>query len=126
LLYFGWVLPYGVLTVALGIAYLRFWWALPPKTRWRSALAGILYVGGALGLEAVGGRYLHAQGGRPDLTYALITTCEELLEMIGASLFLHTLVQHAAEAFGVLTVSLTSAGPGGDGIGGIRPCPTAR
>lgn len=95
-LYFGWIVPAAAVVAALGLAYLRFLLALPAATRRRFVVAGALYVGGALLMEIPLGLWAEAHGDG-GLGYALIDFAEELLEMIGASLFLFALLHHHAE-----------------------------
>ena len=50
-----WVIPYGLALALLGILYLRFILALPPRTRRLMILAALIFLGGGLILEMVGG-----------------------------------------------------------------------
>lgn len=90
--YYAWVVPAVVLLLALGVIFLRFWLRLPSKTRFRFALAGILYVGGAVGMEMVNGAYFEIYG--RDLAYIGLTTVEESLEIAGLVLFNWALLDH--------------------------------
>ena len=56
-------------------------------------LAGGLYIGGALGMEMIGGYYTDFYG-KNNLTYALITCLEEVLEMTGIVVFIHGLLDY--------------------------------
>jgi hypothetical protein len=94
-LYFSWIVPAAIAVLLLGLAYLRFLRALPPETRRRFVVAGVLYVGGALVMEIPLGLWTETHGDG-DLGYALIDFAEESLEMIGATLFLLALLRHAA------------------------------
>lgn len=97
-LYYGWIVPAAAVVAALGLVYLRFLVALPATTRRRFVVAGLLYVGGALVMEIPLGLWTEAHGDG-GLGYALIDFVEEVLEMIGAGLFLMALLDHhAAEA----------------------------
>ncbi|MEM1369012.1 MAG: hypothetical protein AAGG02_13545, partial [Cyanobacteria bacterium P01_H01_bin.15] len=49
-----------------------------------------LYIFGALGLEIIGGYWQFFQG--KDLVHGLLASLEELLEMLGISLFIATLL----------------------------------
>jgi hypothetical protein len=107
-LFFSWVVPAGVLVLLMGLWYLPFVWHLPAPTRLRFVLAGVLYVGGALILELPLGHWAERHG--PDnLTYALIDWVEETLELVGATLFLLSLLRFLREQHGSL--SLTIADP---------------
>jgi hypothetical protein len=91
---FAWVIP-GLAGVAvLGLAYLRFLGALPPRIRRRIVLAGALYVVGAVGFEMLGGAF-ESSAGR-GLAYALIVAVEETLEMLGVAVLIGALLEYIA------------------------------
>jgi hypothetical protein len=86
---FVWVIPALGVCAVLAVAYLRFVIALPTQLRWRLILAGVIYIGGAVGMEVIGGAvYSHFGNG---LFYLLMTVLEEVLEMTGATFCLYTL-----------------------------------
>ncbi len=87
--YFAWVLPGSFLVAAVAIAYWRFWLDLPAVTRARFLAAALLFVGGALGMELVAGLFLRGDGHIESLSYAALTTVEELLEMLGVVVMIH-------------------------------------
>lgn len=95
-LYYAWVIPYGLLVLVLGLSLTRFLRRLPPPTRRQFLLAAALYLSGALGLELFGGRYYEAHHGAADLHYTLLTTAEELLEMVGVVVFIDALLSFMA------------------------------
>jgi len=91
-LFFAWVIPYGVALVIFLLIYLRFLFRLPRKTCVLFIVSGILYVGGALGFELLGGQCKEMYG---DVAlYYVFSTIEELLEMIGMVLFIYTLMDY--------------------------------
>ena len=93
-LYFPWVV-FGVTFVLLfSLAYLRFLIHLPAKTRSLFVLAGIIYVGGALGVEMLGARdfYLYGEG-RP-LVHSMLILWEEGFEMFGIVVFIYALTSY--------------------------------
>jgi hypothetical protein len=93
MLYFAWVVPGMLFVAAFGLSYLRFLFTLPRQVRVLLIAAGVVYLSGAVGMELVGGVY--ADGGNQDtLGYGLVTTVEELLEMVGLSLLTYTLLVH--------------------------------
>ena len=102
-LYFGWVLPAGAAFGLLGLAYLRFLGHLPAPVRRRVCLAAALYVGGALGVELVLGWWTD-RAGDENLGYALIDFVEESCEMLGAALFLDTLLHYLAAGAGAVVL----------------------
>jgi hypothetical protein len=93
--HFAWVIPALVIVALIGLLYVRFITALPAQTRRWFIISGAMYVGGALGVEMIGGAYLDAIIVR-NFTYELIVTVEETLEMLAIALLLRTLLIHAS------------------------------
>jgi hypothetical protein len=87
LLYFAWVVP-AILLVGLMTAFLAsLFFRLPSPVKWTFLIAALLFFGGNLGLEMVGGAYVELHG--PDhFTYALIAHLEEFLELLGQVFFI--------------------------------------
>ena len=96
--YYAWVIPGIVVVFILGLFFLRFLSRLPVRTRFAFLTAGILYVGGAIGVELIGGRFdeLH---GKLNLTYSMIVTAEESLEMAGVIIFIWALLRYIADNY---------------------------
>ena len=67
-LYYGWVIPAGVLVLVFALSYLKFLLHLPMGTRIKVAVAGAIFVGGALGVELVLGGWTenHDEGGKAE------------------------------------------------------------
>ena len=99
ILYFAWVIPAAVLLLIFAIFYARFILALPGRTRWLFVLAGCIYVAGAMGGEMIGGAYFSAHHQQSDLTYALLTSTEETLEMVGLAVFFYALTNFIGSNF---------------------------
>jgi len=106
-LYYAWIIPAGIAVVVLTLGYLRFLGRLPTRTRQLFLLAGAVYIGGALGVEAISGKQASLHG-EHNLTYHAIITLEELLEMAGIILFIYSLLDYLGRRFTRLTVHLTS------------------
>lgn len=88
----GWV-GFGVVgMLAFGVLYLPFWLRLDRRTKWLFALAGVLFVGGAIGVESLSVPY--EMGRPPAYRWAIQTTIEEFLELAGVAVFLAALVDH--------------------------------
>lgn len=102
--YFAWTIPALVLVVVLAIAFRRFVVALPPRMRFLFLLAGVIYVGGALGMEMVGG--LLQTMTSPGVVTGLTTTVEEMMEMAGIVVFIYALLENVRSTFGRITLSL--------------------
>jgi hypothetical protein len=70
-------------------------------------MAGALFVGGALGVEAVSGKHASLHG-EQNLTYHLIITIEELLEMAGLVVFVYALLDYIGRQFANVGFHVTS------------------
>ena len=103
--YFAWVVPGIVLVVGLGFFFLRFWWNLPSKTRACFFIAATLYLGGAIGMELLDGSFAELYG-KKNLTYMLLSTLEESLEMAGIIIFIYGLLGYIAETTKTLVFRL--------------------
>lgn len=90
---FGWVIIAAPLVLVFAALYVGFLRALPRRTAVLFLLAGAVYVGGALGVELVGG-WIYDEMGPETVAYVLATSVEELGEMLGASLFLFAVADH--------------------------------
>jgi hypothetical protein len=92
----AWVIPGAAIMSLVALAFLRFVWQLPAKTRWMTFLAGALFVTGNIGFELIEGRYseVHSVTNFP---FSLLTTAEESLEMAGVIVWIHALLTYLAE-----------------------------
>ena len=88
-----WVVPVVLAVAAFGIAFARFLGHLPRTTRRRLWVAGILLVGGAIGVDLVGSGY-SAVHGAANFNYVLIATVEECLEMLGSAVLVYALLAY--------------------------------
>ncbi|VVB92377.1 Uncharacterised protein [uncultured archaeon] len=88
--HFPWVIIGIPIVIIFIITYMKFLINLPKNIRFLFILAGIFFVGGSLGMELVGGWYEFANG-KENLIYAMISTIEESLEMIGTAFFVYAL-----------------------------------
>ncbi len=104
-LYFGWVIPAGILVATLGLILARFLVALPRETRWKFLASGAIYVGGAVGVELLLG-YWTDIAGRKNLIYGLIDWVEESMELLGVTLFCVALVEYIRDHVGAIRVSI--------------------
>jgi hypothetical protein len=93
---FGWQLAAAPLLVIFGLLFLRFLLHLPSRTRNLLILAGILYVGGAFGIDAISAGALPS-GGELTLPYLALGTVEELFEMAGQVMLVYTLLSYIRE-----------------------------
>ena len=98
LLYFAWFIPYLAVTILILIAYFNFMMRLPKHVLKLFIIAGVLYVGGAVGMEMLGGWHaeIHTEY---TFTYAMMYSFEELLEMSGAVVFFYALLTYITTSF---------------------------
>lgn len=97
--YFAWVIPVGGIAALLAFSYLQFLHALPAPLGRLFVLSGALFVAGALGVEMLGAAYYEANG-KLTMTYQIIATAEETLEMLGLAVFAYTLMRFLARLKG--------------------------
>jgi len=90
-LFFSWVIPASIIVTVVSLSYLRFLIHLPRRVRSLSLLAGAMYVGGALVMEMAAGKVFEVYG-YDSFPYAVENAAEELLEMLGAIVFLRALL----------------------------------
>jgi hypothetical protein len=88
-----WVVPGSFIMLVLLGVYWRFLRDLPLRTRRLVLLSAAIYLGGALGIETIGGLYA-VQFGKDNLEYQLIANVEELAEMLGMVVFAGTLLRY--------------------------------
>jgi len=112
LLFYAWVIPYGIAALLLAIFFLPVWWRLEPRTRLLMAVSAILYVTGAILLEMVGGREFEQLGEELDLKCGIFATIEESLEMGGLILFIYTQMRLLILKSGNATILFSNQDPG--------------
>ena len=110
MLYFAWVLPFGVLVVTFVLGYLGFLRHLPRRWRVWFVLAGAIYVGGALGTELPIGYWVDRHGG-DNLTYGLLNVGQESLEILGATIFCCALLSYIRDEIGELRIAFSRPEP---------------
>ena len=105
---FAWVIPYSAVVLIFGALFARFWWRLPSRTRVLFAVAGVGYVGGALGMEMVGS-YIFTKYGWTSIQFDLETLVEEFMEMASITLFVFALAEVAQSRVRSLAFHFTPA-----------------
>lgn len=97
--HFVWVIPGIAVICVLTLFFAKFLRRLPAKTRSEFVIAATLFIGGAIGMEMVGGWYAHSHGLK-NLTYSIIiVTLEESLEMAGVIVFIYALLEYIADNY---------------------------
>ena len=120
--YFAWVIPYMLILLILAAIYFRFLVRLPQPTRKLFVLAAIIFLSGALGCELIGGYYFELVQEKLTLIYALITTTEELLEMVGVLVFLYAIMAFIKHELNGIQISIASSE---DAVTGLLDRPMA-
>lgn len=92
-LFFAWVAPYGILLGLFAISYFKFVFALPRQTMILFLGAGIIFVSGAMGIEAISAREADLND-TDTLLYTVLYTVEELFEMVGIVIFSYALLRY--------------------------------
>ena len=98
-IYFGWVIPGTALVLVLALVFRGFVLHLPAATRRTFLTAATLYVVGALGGDVLFTGPYGAIYGEQNLTYGLLATVEESLEMAGLIVFIWALLSYVANAY---------------------------
>lgn len=96
--HFAWVIPGTAIALIFALLFLKFFLHLPVQTRLLVLVGAAFYSGSAIGFDLIGGRYVELHG--PDLTYSMITTVEESLEMAGAIVFIYAMLTYMEENYG--------------------------
>lgn len=91
--YYSWIILGIIFVLLLFIFYYQFLFTLPKETRNKFITAGVVYLTGAIAFEMIGGYYIDLNPGK-DLIYAVITSFEESLEMLGVIIFINSLLHY--------------------------------
>ena len=102
--YYAWVVPGIIMLLLVAPIFVRFLLRLPAPARYLFLSAAALYIGGVIGVELVGGAYAETHGTH-NMTYSLITTVEENLEMAGVILFIYALLNYIADNYTDVSLS---------------------
>lgn len=95
-----WVVPGAFLAVLLGVVLVRSASGLSASLVRGLAVGAAIYLGGALGLEALGGIWAENHG-NTNVGYLLLATAEENLELVGSMMICRRLARHALQVDGV-------------------------
>jgi len=106
--YYAWIIPAIPMIFFLALYYRTFLFRLPPQIRNIFIIAAVTYLTGCIGFEMIGGYYDESHGGFDSLTYNLISTGEESLEMAGIIIFIHGLLEYLGANFGEVRFQLVS------------------
>lgn len=96
---FAWVIPAILMLVFLALYFFKFLLHLDYKTQINFLIAALLFIGGAIGFELIGGRY-YGLHGEDNLPYRMLQNIEESLEIAGLIVFIRALLEYACAHFG--------------------------
>lgn len=91
--HYAWVVPATAIVLGLAVYFTGFLLRLPAPTRLGFIVAGMLFVGGAIGFEMLEGRHDRLYG-EHNLAYMAYVTVEETLEMAGVIVFIQALLHY--------------------------------
>ncbi|HRO46632.1 hypothetical protein [Agriterribacter sp.] len=102
---FAWILPYALVTLLVGLYFMRFLLSLQKPVRTGFILSGIVYLCGVIGFEMIGGSIAEKQG-LNNITFALVASCEEIFEMAGIILFIHYIMKYIRLEFEQASITI--------------------
>lgn len=97
----SWAIYALPLILVLALVFLRFLYNLPARTATLFVLSGLVFLGGAVGVELYTEPYLHNDQ-LNTLAYNLWTPVEEGMEMFGVILFQYALLDYMTKDKGLL------------------------
>ena len=100
-----WVIPFSPVLLFFAVYLFRFYAQLPNNTKRRFFVAGLIYVGGALGVEIFGQWYANINN-LPVLYQDLFAVVEEGMEMLGIVLFARALCIYINEYITEPTIAI--------------------
>jgi hypothetical protein len=112
-----------VIIALLGIFYFHFFMNLPKRIRLLFLASAGLCICGGIGFEMVSGHYIERHDDQQPI-YIMMTTIEELLEMLGLSLFVYALLEYIKQSTPRVSFRIGSGEPvktGDATIGDKRP-----
>jgi hypothetical protein len=98
--FFGWVLFGMAMVMIVALSYLKFFFNLPPRTRIQFFTAAAVFVGGAIGVEILGGYYAKSHG-EGNFQFSMFSTVEEGLEMAGVIVLINALLNYLIDHYRV-------------------------
>ena len=106
-LYFPWVIAYCTAFMLAVILYFRFYLSLDRALQIRLFLCAAVFLSGAVGVEILSAQQADTLG-TSSLSYSILYTIEESLEMAGLILLVDTLLRKLRQDYGSLTFNLVN------------------
>lgn len=95
----AWTVPVFVILVVLAIYFIPFLTSLSRKYLFHFTAAGMLFVFATMGMETLGGNQVIATKGVRDLTFAVMVSIEETIEIFSILYFQFALIQYLREYY---------------------------
>ncbi|WP_137681751.1 hypothetical protein [Aurantiacibacter suaedae] len=108
--HYSWVLIAIPVVAFFAAIMFRWFLVLGRRTQMQFLLSGAIFLSGAIGLEMAGAA-LDAATSENGMTYFMLTSIEESLELLGISLFLLAILERFSEKGISLQMSVASAPP---------------
>jgi hypothetical protein len=105
--YYAWIIPYFFIVVFL--FFILFGWLrdLPKDLRAGLLVSAFTYLSGAFVMEGFTGWYFTNFPGASNLSFYLLTTVEESLEILGITIFIYVVSKYLVSSFDRLRIELT-------------------
>lgn len=91
--YWSWIIPAIMILIIMFFVFLKFLLSLPKSTRNLITISGIIYIGGAVGLEMIGG-LLYSKHLDGSFMMKIENFFEEMMEMTGILIFIWSLLNY--------------------------------
>jgi len=96
-LYLGWMIPYSIGVVVIGLLFIKFLYGLPARIRNLFIISGFIFIAGSLGFELLESYYYY--GYRTGLfvkkiQFQLSVIAGESFEMLGLAFFMYALLKY--------------------------------
>ena len=106
-----WVIPAAILLLAFVVALRGFLSHLPARQRTMFLVSGIVYAGGAIGMEMVNGLVLTLYGERQIMSTLVLPNLEESLELAGVIVFAYALLTYIGSHWNEVRVRIEENKP---------------
>ncbi len=100
-----WQLPYVIFFMFIMAAYVPFWKNLKSSIRHAMTWSAVAYLMGVIVFETLGGWYFSNHGER-NIIYMSFATAEEIMEMLGLTIFIYALLEYLRLEFSFLNIEL--------------------
>ncbi len=106
LLFFAWVIPYGIFLIIFVISYIKFLNNLPREISKLFIISGTIFIIAAIGFEMIEGMFYDINVVN-NITYDILCIIEEILEMVSIAIFIYALLLYLKIKFNFQKITLT-------------------